>query len=192
MQFARLAGARGRQVPAQAVVPRIITMSFKLKNLTSLQYRNVLIADDDKTIHEIYEEILRPVDDSPSTNVKGGEVMVDAPKEVYNFNVIHAYDGKEALDRAKQQEAHHLPVQMAIIDLQMPEWDGFETIRQLNEFDPRISFVIVTGYAEQARREISDRLGAMPVKIIEKPFVLQDLYDNVYSLVVRWNRIHAD
>lgn len=118
--------------------------------------------------------------------------MVDAPRQIFNFNVFHAYDGKQALDFAKNQEARHLPIQMAIIDLQMPEWDGFETIKQINDFDPRISFIIVTGYAEQARREISDRLGAMPVKIIEKPFVLQELYDIVYSLVARWNRIHAD
>ena len=192
MQSARLVGVRGRRAPAKAAIPLKITMSFKLKNLTSLQYRNVLIADDDQTIHEIYKEILRPVDDSPSTKVRSGEVMVDAPKDIYNFNVIHAFNGKEALEHAKRQEGHHLPVQMAVIDLQMPEWDGFETIKQINEFDPRISFIIVTGYAEQARREISDRLGAMPVKIIEKPFVLQDLYDTVYSLVVRWNRIHAD
>lgn len=178
--------------PGKATVPQSLTMSFNLKNLTSLHYRNVLIADDDETIHEIYEEILRPVDDSPSLSVKKGEVMVDAPSQIYNFNVFHAFNGKQALEFAKQQEAHHLPIQMAIIDLQMPEWDGFETIKQINEFDPRVSFVIVTGYAEQARREISDRLGAMPVKIISKPFVLEDLYETVYSLVARWNRIHAD
>lgn len=167
-------------------------MSFKLKNLSEFRLRNILIVDDEKAVHEMYTNVLRPLDEPPTELDADGEPVVTESADHFNFGVFNAHNGQEALGIAKAQEARHRPVQMAFVDMRMPGWDGIVTIGKLHELDPRMSFVIVTGFPADAHKELADRLGAMPIRVIGKPFELVEIYEAAYQLVARWNRLHGD
>tara|TARA_Y100000588_G_scaffold383650_1_gene473418 strand:- start:164 stop:364 length:201 start_codon:yes stop_codon:yes gene_type:complete len=57
------------------------------------------------------------------------------------FEVEVATDGQEALDAALTG-THDL----AILDLKMPEPDGFEVLRDLREAGSRVPVVVMTGH----------------------------------------------
>ncbi|MFQ5641589.1 MAG: response regulator, partial [bacterium] len=62
--------------------------------------------------------------------------------EVETLQSICCRTGKEALEVCKQQE-----VNVAILDLQLPDIDGVSLLRQLKQQNPEIKVIINTGYA---------------------------------------------
>lgn len=84
--------------------------------------------------------------------------------ESQGFSVVHASNGHEALVRARETHPD-----LILMDIQMPEMDGYEAARLLrenHEFD-QIPFVAVTSYAMVGDREKAMKLGF--VGYIEKP-----------------------
>lgn len=164
-----------------------------LHDLSSLRYRNVLIVDDEPSMHMMFDTCLQPDqdDDEPAYDTDG-EILVGTKKAIYNFNVHSAYSGEEALSVCKTQANYNAPIQMAFVDMRMSGWDGIETIQQIMEFDPRMSFVIITGFPDDTRDKVEQRLGAAPLQIFPKPTNLQELYQSAYLLTSRWNRLHGD
>lgn len=101
----------------------------------------VLIADDSKLYHKMYEEILSP-----------------------EYDILHAYDGVEALETALA----HLP-DAIILDIIMPKMDGRAVCRKLRE-DPRTKLVkiaMLTARDTQFDRLVGLEVGAD--EYIEKP-----------------------
>ncbi len=167
------------------------TMDFP-RDLSNFRYRNILLIDDEPAIHEVYATYLRPDTESQNTNVENGQTVVDSKRVVYNFNLYDAYDGEEALRICKNQTKRNFPLQMAFVDMRMKGWDGIETVRQLHDFDPRMSFVIVTGFPQDTQQQVEERLGAAALQILAKPVSMEELYGAAYSLTGRWNRLHGD
>lgn len=68
----------------------------------------------------------------------------------YGHEPLTALSGEDAL-----REAHERPVDLVLCDIQMPEMDGFEIVRQLrrNERFARIPIVGVTALAMVGDRE---------------------------------------
>ena len=56
--------------------------------------------------------------------------------------IIQASNGKELLDRL---HINHLP-NVAIIDIAMPEMNGYETILSINENFPSVKLMAISGY----------------------------------------------
>lgn len=165
----------------------------KPHDLTSLRYRNVLIVDDEPSIHMMFATCLCPDQgDEETAYDNDGEILVGSKRAIYNFNVHSAYSGEEALGACKTQANYKAPIQMAFVDMRMSGWDGIETIKQIMEFDPRMSFVIITGFPDDTRDKVEQRLGAAPLQIFPKPVELDKLYQSAYMLTKRWNRLHAD
>ena len=80
-----------------------------------------------------------------------------------------AAGGLEALDLLGRTE-HDL----VLLDLQMPEPDGFETARRIRAQDPRdIRVLALTGFAEDEVRDACARAGIDG--IITKPFTIQEI-----------------
>jgi CheY-like chemotaxis protein len=66
----------------------------------------------------------------------------------------------------------HQRPDVVLLDLTMPHLGGYETIRHIRKFDPRIRIVVITGDAtEQTRREV-EPLG---LELLVKPFDLRAL-----------------
>ena len=80
--------------------------------------------------------------------------------------VLLASDGDEAIGMAS-----NFPVDVAIIDMQMPNCDGFEVAEILEEHNPTIKKVVITG-AEELLPQM-EKLGAD--KILLKPISLETL-----------------
>ena len=67
---------------------------------------NILVADDEKEIVELIELYLS--------------------KE--NLNIIKAYDGRQALDCIEKED-----IDLGIIDIMMPGFNGFQVIKKIRE-----------------------------------------------------------
>ena len=109
--------------------------------------KRALIVDDDRDVRNILGSVLRQ---------RGLDVTV-------------ASDGQEALAALRDQR-----FSVMILDLLMPEADGFEVLDQLQRSDPSsLPVVLVLTGADQ---QIVDRLDASRVHgIVRKPFDPDDL-----------------
>jgi CheY-like chemotaxis protein len=86
------------------------------------------------------------------------------------YAVVTAAGGQEALDRLREQR-----VDIMLLDLMMPEMDGFEVCRVLQQDStlPRPYIIITSARSAQEDRAQARALGA--ADYLTKPFILQDL-----------------
>ncbi len=104
--------------------------------------KNILIADDEAPIREI---LIRSLKD------KG-----------YRF--FSASNGEQAVEIAQKN-----PIDLAILDIRMPEMDGVEALKQIKALDENIEVLIMTGHADiGSLREIIFDYGARDY--LSKPF----------------------
>jgi two-component system cell cycle response regulator DivK len=80
------------------------------------------------------------------------------------FHVVHAGNGREALEQAGAEQPD-----LILMDIQMPEMDGYEAAQAIRESVglAEIPIVAVTSYAKAGDRERALKLGF--VGYIEKP-----------------------
>ena len=97
--------------------------------------KKLLIADDEKYLHDLLTKVL-----------SGDE-----------FDILHAYDGKETLRLAQEQ----LP-DLILLDVMMPAMDGRDICKKLKN-DPetkRIKIIMLTAKDQQHDRILGLQLGA--------------------------------
>lgn len=84
--------------------------------------------------------------------------------ETEGFEVVHAANGREAIEQAAK-----LHPDLILMDIQMPEMDGYEAARCIREVPETagLPIVAVTSYAMAGDRERALRLGF--VGYLEKP-----------------------
>ena len=84
--------------------------------------------------------------------------------EKNGFEIIGALSGKEGIEKALDQKPQGI-----LLDIQLPEMDGYETARELKKYDElkRIPIIAVTSYAMVGDRE--KILAAGATGYIEKP-----------------------
>jgi len=111
------------------------------------------------------------VDDEPDTLE-----LVKLVLESGGFEAILANNGIEALD----QIAASVP-DLVLLDIMMPDMDGWEVFRKIKEKDPRIPIAILTAKAQN----IDKLLGLHVLKAddyITKPFGKNELIDKIKKL----------
>jgi type IV pilus assembly protein PilB len=93
------------------------------EGVTSIEEVNRVLADDFDTLRESHRTRSRILitDDEPITRM-----LVKLLLERENFEVLEAANGRQALDIATRERPDLL-----IVDLNMPEMDGYETIERL-------------------------------------------------------------
>ena len=129
----------------------------KLESLTEILHgKKVLVADDD--VRNIFS--------------------LTKALEKYKMTVVSAINGREALDTLKNDSE----IAIALVDMMMPEMDGYETIRQIRT-DPRyvnLPVIAVTAKAMTGDREKCISAGASDY--ISKPVDT----DQLMSLLRVW------
>jgi signal transduction histidine kinase/CheY-like chemotaxis protein len=78
----------------------------------------VLIAEDNLTNFELFEAILRN-----------------------DYDIIHAWNGKEAVDLFKEQKPH-----IVLMDINMPKMNGYEATMRLRQISQDVPIIAVTAY----------------------------------------------
>ena len=137
--------------------PSVTTQYRKLGALNEvLRGKTVLIADDD--VRNIYS--------------------LTRALESFNMNVLSAIDGKEAMKRL----AEHPETDIVLMDMMMPEMDGYETTREIKKDRTlkHIPVIAVTAKAMLGDREKCIRAGASDY--ITKPVDI----DQLLSLLRVW------
>lgn len=97
--------------------------------------------------------------------------------ELEGYQVIEAKNGIQALEQVRQ----HLP-DLVIMDVMMPEMDGFETLRMLREIST-VPVILLTVKADEEDRIHGLELGADDY--ITKPFSPRELNSRVNAVMRR-------
>jgi CheY-like chemotaxis protein len=122
--------------------------------------KKILLIDDDQIFHYLHSKVIA---------LAGIEA-----------DIITAGHGLEALEIITKmiERDEELPTEI-FIDLNMPNMNGFEFIRAINDFDfpvkDRMKMVVVTSSVNAADREIADQLGIK--YYLTKPLVVRDMVE---------------
>ncbi|MCA0970551.1 response regulator transcription factor [Halobacillus litoralis] len=103
--------------------------------------------------------------------------MVKSYLERYNYQVMTAMDGVEAVKAAKNEE-----VDLIILDIMMPKMDGVTACREIRSFSD-VPILMLTAKSDPDDRVIGLRTGADDY--IVKPFSLKELLARVEATLRR-------
>jgi CheY-like chemotaxis protein len=110
-----------------------------------MEAQSILVVDDDAAIRTMLRRLFR---------LEGFEVSVAASPG-------------EALDQAKL----HLP-DLALVDYNLPGYDGCQVVRELKRFKPDMRIMLITGNGDEGIKEEARWVGAA---YASKPLDLPDL-----------------
>ncbi len=116
----------------------------------------VLIVDDEKVILNSLGKLLR---------VKG-------------YEVITALGGREAVDIYTERGGE---IDLVLLDLIMPEMDGRDVLRAIQELDPDVKVILVTGYV--AGNDVEKLMSEGVRGLLRKPYELEQLLVEIHRVV---------
>ena len=139
----------------QGVLHKPLNMDEVFEMMEDMRNRIILLVDDDPDFTEGVEEILRS---------KGYEVEA-------------AVTGDEAIRRITENG-----IDMMLIDLRIPELDGLEVIRRLDELGQHIPTVILTGFFDEEKERLREFSSPLLSGVLAKPFAPDDLLNLVNQI----------
>jgi CheY-like chemotaxis protein len=99
------------------------------------------------------------------------------------YEVRGAMDGTEAIAMFEEAKESGTPYDLVIMDLTIPGgMGGLEAIGKLREIEPRVKAIVSSGGSEQV---MSDFLRYGFAGVINKPYRLQDLSEEVYKVLMQ-------
>ncbi|MBM4160823.1 MAG: response regulator [Ignavibacteria bacterium] len=98
--------------------------------------------------------------------------VLSAELEGEGYKVSSASDGAEAINVLKSQS-----FDLVLLDIKMPNVDGFEVLKYVKENQPATKVIMLTGFADLKNAIESKKLGAED--FISKPYDLVDLLTTV-------------
>jgi CheY-like chemotaxis protein len=99
-------------------------------------------------------------------------VVLSAELEGEGYQVTSASDGQEAINVLTTKE-----FDLILLDIKMPNVDGFEVLKFVKERWPQTKVVMLTGFADLKNAIESKKLGAED--FVSKPYDLVDLLTTV-------------
>ena len=110
----------------------------------------VLVVDDDREVREALAEVL----------------------DSNGYEVLTAKDGEEALATLDRDES----IELVLLDMNMPEPDGFDILRRLKAYDRRRDVPVI---CLSARSAVEDKVAGLKLgaaDYLAKPFDVQELF----------------
>jgi DNA-binding NtrC family response regulator len=98
--------------------------------------------------------------------------VLSSELEGEGYHVRSAADGQEAINILGDQE-----FDLILLDIKMPNVDGFEVLKFVKERQPKTKVVMLTGFADLKNAIESKKLGAED--FVSKPYDLVDLLTTV-------------
>lgn len=121
-----------------------------------MEKKRILLVDDEKQLVE----------------------LVSMRLEANGYEVIPAYDGQDALDKARKTKPD-----LIILDLMLPKIDGYKVCRMI-KFDEKykhIPIIMFTARAQENDERLGYEVGANGY--ITKPFEAQELLNKIADLL---------
>ena len=117
--------------------------TVKKKNIT------ILVAEDNENNYMLFQSILEP-----------------------EYKLIHAWDGKEAVEMFKEQNP-----QLILMDINMPKMDGYEATREIRKISASVPIIAITAYAfaSDQKRVLENGFNGFMPKPIEADRLLGEL-----------------
>ena len=117
------------------------------------KYKNmtVLLVDDEEDIREIIRDLL---------------------SEHVEVNIMEAENGVKALEVIEKNT-----IDLAIIDIMMPEMDGMELLERIHEDNPELICIMLTAHGNKV--EVTKAVNSTAFAFLEKPFDNDMLVDIV-------------
>lgn len=129
-----------------------------LNRVTADRFHNILIVDDTEQARRLIHRILQ---------AQG------------KYNLLEATNGREAIEMAQSE----LP-DLIILDLMMPEIDGFAVLDALKKNSQTASIPVIVVTAKELTRQEKDRLKGQIKSLMQKgEFLTDDLIDKVRSVI---------
>ena len=127
---------------------------------------NILIVDDEKSIHQTIREVLTPDQDRASSKKGMKELagrLFGTPAEVVwaesRYELTFCLQGEEAVEEVKRSIEAGRQYSMVFLDMRMPPGkDGLWTAEKIRELDPMVNILIMTAYSDIDPAEISARV----------------------------------
>ena len=119
-----------------------------------MQPRKVLVVDDSKLMHKMYEVMLR------------------------QHSLVYALDGRQALDRLQE----HPDIDLVLLDINMPNMNGLEFLAKLRKDDTRADLPVIIISTEGRDEDTVRGLEAGATAYIKKPFQTEEILDVIARL----------
>lgn len=119
-----------------------------------VQPRKILVVDDSKLIHKMFEVLLR------------------------QFSLVHAHDGIEAL----QCLGNQADIDLILLDINMPRMSGLEFLNQVKADEAFKDIPVVIISTEGKEEDTIRGLEAGAAAYIKKPFGNQELLEVIQRL----------
>ena len=119
-----------------------------------MQPRKVLVADDSKLMHKMYEVMLR------------------------QYPLVFALDGRQALDRLQE----HPDIDLVLLDINMPNMNGLEFLAEIRRDESHESLRVIIISTEGREEDTARGLEAGATAYIKKPFHSEEILDVISRL----------
>lgn len=161
--------------------------------------RRILIADDNKDIHDDIKYILETSSVSSDEYQEAkllkkelfGEKDTDQGETVIDIKycIDDAYQGNEAVEMVRMARESGDPYSLVFMDVRMPPGiDGIETIESIWEIDPDVGVVICTAYSDYTWDQIVTKLGQNDnLLFMRKPFDSVSLKQIALAMTTKWS-----
>ncbi len=119
-----------------------------------MQPRKILVVDDSKLMHKMYEVMLR------------------------QYPLVYASDGRQALDRIQE----NADIDLVLLDINMPNMNGLEFLAELrsNASHDDVSVIIIS--TEGREEDTARGMEAGATAYIKKPFRNEEILDVISRL----------
>jgi two-component system chemotaxis response regulator CheY len=119
-----------------------------------LQPRKVLVADDSKLMHKMYEVMLR------------------------QYPLVYALDGRQALDRLREHE----DIDLVLLDINMPNMNGLEFLEEIRSSETHKDLRVIIISTEGRDEDTQRGLEAGATAYIKKPFHSEEILEKIAQL----------
>ena len=107
---------------------------------------------------------------------RGIALLAKRALESKGYGVDAAYNGKDALDIAKEIYQNNQSIDLVISDTDMPIMNGPEFMKEVKGIDSKVKILQITGHKDHSKSKDAD-------SILYKPFEIDDLYNAVEKLL---------
>jgi len=132
-------------------------------------------------------EILNHTDINPTKMLKilivdddqSSEVLLSIALEEFAKEIVVARNGIEAVEMCRK----HTDIDLILMDIQMPEMDGYEATKQIRKFNSQVYIIAQTAYALAGDKEKVLDVGCNDY--ITKPIKMDELHEliSIYLLI---------